>query len=96
MDEDATIAIRYITGPTHGGQPDTRGVFNKPHAVALVEAHAISLDVPASMDEGATMALSGPLDAGATMALPGSVDEGATMAIPTLLDEGTTVVGARA
>ena len=88
--------IRYITGLTHGGQSDTRGVFNKPHAVALVEAHAISLDVPASMDEGApmaipTMTLPTWLDEGAPMAMPPSWDKDATMAMLASADKGATM-----
>ena len=91
LDEGTTTNRRYITGLTHGGQSDTRGVFNKPHAVALVEAHALSLDVPAALDEGAPMELPASMDEGAPMALPTSLDVGAPMAIPPSLDKGATM-----
>ena len=87
VDEGTTMAIRYITGLTHGGPSDAGGVVNKPHAVALVETPAISLDVLASLDEGATLAQ----DEGATKAISTSPDEDAPRAIPTSMDEGATL-----
>jgi hypothetical protein len=76
---------------TPDGPSDTRGVFNKPRAVACFEALAIApMAKPALMDEGLAMPIPALVEGAAPLVTPTVLDEGGTMAINSF---GSIVLG---